>query len=158
MAVDPEIRRTPPSGGGYETPQEALKSVASWFGSWTQALSERSVELSYALVAANWAVFGSKDKLLASSCAKLSLGLVVVFLGVNLILTRIMAEVLRRRFSYAEADPTRWVEEFERTKGTPDPWPSTTAIDGVARLLREARTWLPLGAGIAFLFAVFLGS
>jgi hypothetical protein len=141
--------------GAYANPEAALTAVGDWYNAWTKALSDRSVELSYAVIAANWAVFGSRDRILSSPCAKLSIGLVVAFLGLNLLLTRLIAELTRKQYAYAESDLTRWQGEFERSRGKAVPWPSTRIIDGAGRLLREARTWLPLAAGVAFVLAFF---
>ena len=145
-----------PPGGGYTSAQDALKSINSSFNAWTQALSERSVQLSYALVAANWAVFSSTDRLLANRWAVASLSIVVAFLVVNVVVTRIISEKLRTRYVYAESDPVRWEEEFKKYRGKPVPWPFTSGIDHWARTLREARTWLPLLAGGAFFAAILL--
>lgn len=153
---------TPPSpthaGGASDSPQVALNRVGDWFGSWTKSLSDRSVELSYAIIAANWAVFGSADKVLSSPYARVSIGLTVLFLGLNLGLTRLIGELLRRRYSYAEGDSARWAREFEFSRGKDDPWPSTGMIDGTARILREVRTWIPLISGGALLLGIWFPS
>ena len=163
MAQDPasEVSRAPTPipppfarGGGYADATEALRSVATWYGNWSKSLADRSVELSYALVAANWAVFGSVDGIVDRNGAKFSIALVIVFLLVNLALSKCLTEMTRRRYEYAEQDAARWQREFEETRGTPTPWPSTRAIDGMARALREARTWLPVLAGLSFLGAI----
>jgi hypothetical protein len=117
-------------------------------------LSDRSVELSYAIIGANWVVFGSAGSLLSSSYAKVSIGFTVIFLGLNLALTRLVAELLRRQYAYAEGNPARWRNEFETNRGKDCSWPSTDTIDGISRALREARTWLPLIAGGALLLGI----
>jgi hypothetical protein len=146
---------TPVAGGGYDNPGEALKAVGGWFGSWSQRLADTSVQLGYALVGANWAVFGAVDKLLGNPAARLSLVFVLAFFAANLTLTRIVTELLRKRYSWAERHPTEWARDFERTRGIDDPWPSTATIDTLGWLLREIRTWLPLASGAAFLAALF---
>jgi hypothetical protein len=143
-------------GGGYASAQDALKAVNSSFNNWTQALSDRSVQLSYALVAANWAVFSSANRLLANTWAVTSLAIVVAFLVLNLVITRIVAEKLRARYDYAEDNAERWEKEFAEKRGKADPWPFTSGIDAWARALRELRTWLPLLAGGAFFVAVLV--
>lgn len=141
-------------GGGYASAQDALKAVNSSFNSWTQALSDRSVQLSYALVAANWAVFSTTDQLLAAPWAVASLAIVIGFLVLNLVITRIIAEKLRARYDYAEGNAALWEKEFAEKRGKADPWPFTRGIDQWARAIRELRTWLPLLAGGAFFVAV----
>lgn len=140
--------------GSYSSPDAALKAVEGWYNSRTRALAARSVELSYAIIGANWAVFGSTGKLLSSPYAKISIGLTVIFLGLNLGLPRLSAHLLRERYSYAESNPARWAQEFQANKGQAVPWPSTEAIDNVARILWEARTWMPLIAGGSLLLGI----
>lgn len=139
----------------YESAGAALTSVGEWFDRWTISLTERATELSYALIAANWAVFGSVDKIINSPWSKLSLISVVVLQAANLVLTRVIAGALRSQYAHAEADPSRWQEEFERAKTGCSAWPSTNQIDGSAALLRELKTWLPLAGGVFFCVALF---
>jgi hypothetical protein len=143
------------SGGAYKDGQEALLELKESFNDWTGALSDRAVQLSYALLAANWAVFATTDRLLANRWAVASFALVVVFLVVNLLITRIYAEKIRARFRHAEKNRKQWEKDCERTRGEDDPWPYTKETDNWSRGLREVRTWLPLLAGLAFLIAIF---
>jgi hypothetical protein len=148
-----EARSRPELFLGYENSKKALESLRDWYTTWNGRLADRSVEVSYALIGANWAVFGSRDQLLDEPMAKISLVLVVTFLGLNLALTRIGTQMLQRRYYYAESNSSRWDEEYQEALGTRTPWPSTRAIDGVGQLLREIRTWMPLAAGVFFLIA-----
>lgn len=138
---------------GHDSPEDALRAVGEWSSFWNQKLSDWSVQLSYALVAANWAVFGNKNALLASPWAQISLGLVIMFFVTNLLLTRIIGELLVRRYAYGETDQNRWRQEYDRSSAM-EAWPSTPTINRTARVLREARTWLPLTSGLMFLLAV----
>src|SRR5947209_1299855 len=54
------------SGALYQSPGEALKAVREDYLYWTEKLTDTSLQLSYAVIAANWAVFGSVDKLLSN--------------------------------------------------------------------------------------------
>lgn len=148
----------PPPEGSYKDPQAALQAVGAWFDSWTRQLSDRSIELSYAIIGANWAVFGSTGKLLSSPYAKVSIAASVLFLGLNLGLTSLIASRLRDRFAYAEDNPVRWKGEFEKSKGKNSPWPSTKGIDNTASILRLVRTWLPLIAGGSLLLGILASS
>lgn len=152
-SIPPSLPTTPVEGS-YESPRAALNSVQAWYNARTTALSERSVELSYAIIGANWAVFGSAGKILSSPYAKLSIGLILLFLALNLSLTRLLVELLRKRYFYAEGNPSRWAQEFEQNKGKAVAWPSTNMIDGIARALREVRTWFPLLAGGTLLVGI----
>lgn len=56
----------------YQNPNDALKAVREDYLYWTGKLTDTSWQLSYAIIAANWAVFGSVDKLLGNLWSKLS--------------------------------------------------------------------------------------
>jgi hypothetical protein len=121
---------------------------------WTGKLTDTSLQLSFAIIAANWAVFGSVAGVLASFWSKLSIALVIVALGFSLAAAKWMGELLRSRVGYAESDLSRWASEFKATSGKCDPWPFTSAIDSLGWGMRATKTWLPLIAGISFLIAL----
>lgn len=141
--------------GLYQSASEALKAVREDYHYWTGKLTETSLQLSYAVLGANWAAFGSVDKILANFWSKLSVTLVVVGLGVTVAATKGIGEMLRDRIDYAEADAARWQNEFTDARGKSDHWPFTTGIDFLGRAMREAKTWLPLAAGASFLVSLF---
>ena len=138
----------------YPSPAEALRAVRDDYLYWTGKLSDTSLQLSYAVIAANWAAFGSVNGVLASIWSKFSVGLVIVALGLSVVGAKWMGESLRRRIEYAETDTSRWKAEFEDNAGKGNPWPFTGAIDSLGRGMREARTWLPLVAGLLFVIAL----
>ena len=51
----------------YKDEGEALEKLQDDFVYWSSMLSSRSVEMSYALIAANWAVHGSMQNILQIS-------------------------------------------------------------------------------------------
>ena len=140
--------------GLYKDAAEALKAVRDDYLYWTGRLTETSLQLSYAVIAANWAVFGSFDGILASWWSKLSVVLVVFSLGWSVASARWMGELHRERIEYAEADRQRWKSQFSETAGKVDPWPFTSKIEEHGRWTRNAKTRLPLGAGAAFVIAL----
>jgi hypothetical protein len=138
----------------YRTPNEAMQAIREDYLYWTGWLTDTSLQLSYAVIAANWAVFGSVDELLTSFWSKLSVGLVIVSLGLNVAGAKWMGELHRARIDYAETDTVRWQNEFEETAGKRDPWPFTRKIEKLGRGLREAKPWLPILASLSFLMAL----
>lgn len=138
----------------YQTPTDALKAVREDYLYWTGKLTDTSIQLSYAVIAANWAVFGSAHQILASFWSKLSVAMVIVALGVNLAGAKCMGELHRSQISDAESDRSRWDAKFAENAGKSDPWPFTKGIESLGRVMREAKTWLPLIAGILFLIAL----
>lgn len=138
----------------YASPAEALKAVCDEYLYWTGKLTDTSLQLSFAVIAANWAVFGSVNQILSSFWSKLSVGLVIVGLGFSLSGAKWMGELHETRIDYAETDPSRWKAEFKDNAGKGD-WPFTGKIVSLGRRMREAKTWIPLIAGLAFLVALF---
>lgn len=138
----------------YESPRKALEAVRDDYLYWTGRVTDTSLQLSFAVIAANWAVFGSIDTILGNFWAKLSLALVIVGLGASLIAASVMGGLHARRVEYAESDAGRWQQEFENTSGKRDPWPFTSTIESVGYWQRAAKTWLPVAAGLSFFVAL----
>ena len=113
------------------------------------------MQVSFALVAASWAAYGSVDQLHANPWARLSLVLVLAFFALNLVFTSWVTQLLHKQYCAAENDPKAWSEAFERSKGKVDPRPSTHSIDDLSKVLRAVRTFVPLTSGAAFLLALF---
>jgi hypothetical protein len=153
---DPPARLTAPSPTGYvyETPSEALKKVIEGYHYWTEKLTDTSLQLSIAIIAANWAAFSSVNRILTSFWSKLSVGLVVVAVGFGLVGAKWMGELHRKRIDYAAANPSRWQAEFKDSAEKSDRWPFTRRIVWLGRAMRWVKTWLPLAAGLSFLIAL----
>jgi hypothetical protein len=152
---------TPPSGdksaavpqgqavvGLYSNPQDAVKSLKDDYFYWTGKVTESSFALSLAVIGANWAVFGSVDKLLTSLWAELSVAAVILNLVISLLGNAWLGRLLRQRIAYAEQNPKRWQAEFDKNASKSTPWPSTQDIDDWAGRFRLAKIWLPaIGGG-----------
>jgi hypothetical protein len=67
----------------YKSAHEALKVVHDDYLYWTGKLTDTSLQLGYAIIAANWAVFGSVDKILKNPWSKLSVALVIIGLDLS---------------------------------------------------------------------------
>ena len=137
----------------YSSPAEAQKQVHEDYLYWTAKLTDSSFQLSFALIAGNWAAFGSVQKIMSNNWAKASLILVILLLGVNLIGAYVLGQMHSRRLNYANDDPVRWVDEYKRCSGR-NPRPFTGAIVDLGLLLRRAKTFLPLASGACFLIAL----
>lgn len=142
--------------GAYSSPAEATKKIGGWYSSWSKTLSDRSIQFSYALIAANWIVFGTTKHVLDNTFSLVSIGVAILSLGLDLFVSYVITTLLRRRFYYAEEFPKRWKDEFVESQGTACCWPSTRAIDGLASFLRFSRVALPIVAGLFFCYAIFI--
>jgi hypothetical protein len=104
---------------------------------------------------ANWAVFGSFDKIRNNICAELSIAAVLLTLVTSLIGHWYLGGQLRKRIAYAEEDLARWQKEFNENAGKPTPWPSTKRIDNCAKVFRFAKMSLPIVGGVLFVIGFF---
>jgi hypothetical protein len=138
----------------YKDPQEGLKTLQEGYLYWTGKLTESSFALSLAVIGANWAVFGSVDRVLSNPWSEVSIAAVILSLVLNLFTDWKLGGMLRQRIAYAQEDPTRWEKEFKEASGTSIPWPSTARIDRWATALRVVRTFLPTVGGACFLIAL----
>jgi hypothetical protein len=145
-----------PQNGAYETSADALRAVGGEFNHWSEKLTDTSFQLSIALIAANWTVFGSVARVLENSWAKGSLFLVVLGLGVSLIGAKWMSEAHRRLYERAEGNLIQWEAEFRNSIGKRVAWPYTDTIEFWGRDLRECKVWMPLGGGALFLVGLVL--
>jgi hypothetical protein len=139
----------------YKDPQEALKVLQDGYLYWTGKLTESSFALSFAVIGANWAVFGSVDRVFSNPWSEVSIGTVILNLVLNLFGYWMLGGMLRKRLVYAQEDPKRWEKEFREEYGKSTPWPSTSRIDRWAGALRSVRTFLPAIGGACFLIALF---
>ena len=139
----------------YKDPQEASKSILSDYHYWTSKTTESSFALSLAVIGANWAVFGSVDKILNNICAEISIAAVILNLVISLLGSGWLGLLLRRRIVYAEKDAPRWEKQFHENKGKSTYWPSTRTIDWSAFMLQAVKILLPVTGGIFFLVALF---
>jgi len=135
--------------------KEGTASVKDDYLYWTGKLTDSSFQLSLGLIGANWAAFGSVQKILSNPWAKSSLALVVASLGLSLAGAKWMSELHRRQVNYADEDPDRWLRECKAAQSRNDPWPYTAQIEDLGRWLREAKLWIPIIAGVLFLIALF---
>ena len=150
--ASPQVQR---ATGLYNSPQAAENSIREDYLYWTGKLTESSFVLSLAVIGANWAVFGSVNKVLSNIWAELSIAAVISNLVISLIGNGWLGRLLRQRIEYAEQDPTRWQREFNENAGKSTPWPSTQTIDCWSGIFRLAKIFLPVIGGAFFLIALF---
>lgn len=151
----PKKIQTNKEGWLYETPAAALKAVHERYYYWSSKLTDSSYTLSLAVIGANWAVFGSLDKIRQNPWSQWSVATVILALGINLFGIKWLSEAHADQVSYGESHREEWRKSFEETAGVDNVWPYTPGIAVNARRLRGARTWLPLLGGSLFLIALF---
>jgi len=138
----------------YESAGAGLNAVREDYQYWTGKVSDTSPQLCYAIIAANWAVYGSLQKILGNGWSKASVFVAILSLGVNLVGSKHMGDLHFKQAAYAEEDLGRWEAEYKQAKTHNDTWPYTTDIENLGRFYRELRTWLPVVGGALFLVAL----
>lgn len=139
----------------YDKPSEGLKDLTEAYNYWSGKLTESSITFALGLIAANWAVFGAALK--TTLLPRLSVAFALGTLLVAALTALVMSLVHDRRHEYAEADPKRWAEDFERAKKAgvvSDPWPYTRTIERIGYWSRWARFLFPV-VGCAFFLLSF---
>ena len=137
--------------GLYSTPEDALRKVSSEFEYWTGKLTETSLQMCYALIGANWVVFGSVGGILRNNWAKSSLVMVLLALASNVIGAWVLSESLRERVAYGERNATQWTVEFQQAIGKDVAWPFTNAIQNTGKYMRWIKAGFTLVSGICLI-------
>jgi hypothetical protein len=145
-----------PDIGLFKAPAEAAKAVSTSYDYWSGNLTTSSLQMNYALIGANWIIFGSVNGILGSPWAKWSMLFVLFALVVNVLGSWILSEVLRNRIDYGEENYPRWSAEFEEARGKKSPWPFTSAIDNIGRGMRWVKASLTLASGMCLIVGALL--
>jgi hypothetical protein len=139
----------------YDSSNKALKHLNDDFNAWSSMLSNYGLTMSYAIIAANWAVHGNAKGVLANWCSIVSLLIVFVFLALNLFATHKMSRLLYKRSLYAERDFDRWEKEFSEAQNASSPWPYTQEIEDYGDRLRSIKLIAPILAAVFFILSLF---
>jgi len=134
---------------------EAVKELYDGFNDWSATVSSYGIQMAYAVIAANWAVYGGAQAILENPWAKFSVAIVISFLGLNLFCTWLMTMCYAQRCSYADKDKTRWSKEFENEYTSSSAWPYTKFIEKLGDFIRLLKVWAPIVGGIVFILGLF---
>lgn len=141
----------------YESPKDGLLSIGHDYYYWSTRLTDSSWQMCLAVVAGNWAAYGSLSGVMQSFFAIWSLGLIFFSLAFALAASLAMSEMHRRLHYSAEADWDAWTAKHAAyTAGTNphDPWPSTRPIEVFGVVARILKTTVPLISGAVLIVGV----
>jgi hypothetical protein len=144
------------STGIYESSTDVLKQVNEAFDYWSGQITATSLQMCYALIGANWVIFGSVGNILHSRYAIVSLLLVLLALTFNLVSAYALAEYMRSRFGYAVSDRKRWEAEFQHEKIESTTWPYSKWTEGASIATRMFKVILPLASGICLVIGAVI--
>jgi hypothetical protein len=145
-----------PDTGLYLSPAEASKKVGAEYEYWSGKLTETSLQMCYAIIGANWVVFGTVNGILDNIWGKTSLLMVMIALASNIIGAWALSYLLRKRVEYTEEDSARWKKEFANSVGTRCSWPFTESIDHVGLWMRRIKAVFTLAAGACLIWGAII--
>lgn len=137
---------------------DAIKELFEGFNDWSANVSTHGMHTAYAVIAANWAVYGDAQAIIGNLWAKFSIAIIISFLGLNLFCTWLMTLCYTEQYDYADEDRERWSSEFEREKIVPSSWPYTKFIEQLGEFMRLLKVWAPIIGGIFFILGLFFGN
>jgi hypothetical protein len=138
----------------FNSPESAISQLNLDFNDWSAILTHNSVNASYAIIAANWAVHGSSGNILGNSAAKWSIGITIIFLGVNLLASFLMSKMHYDQFLYAERNPEKWSSEWQNSKNHRH-WPYTEGIEFLGVTIRRIKVIAPIVSCLLFVVSLF---
>jgi hypothetical protein len=145
-----------PPKGLYSSADEALKKVQETYDYWSGKLNDITMQMAFALIGANWAIFGTVNGILANMWGKLSIVAVLLAMVFNVIAALALSQMNEAQMTYAESDLPRWQREYQASTGKNVAWPFTDRINGTARLMRWIRALLIVASGICLIVGAIL--
>ena len=118
---------------------------------WNTSLETLSVQLAYAIIAANWAVNASSNSILANFFAKYSIGTAVLFLAINVVFLGINTEIMWHRTNKADRDRKWWSSQARlKLLDSNTSFPFESVSGHLSTSLRWLRLLLPAVSGLLF--------
>ena len=136
---------------------DAAAELITGFNDWSANISLYGMHMAYAVIAANWAVYGNAQAILSNPWAKYSVAIVIFFLGLNLFCTWLMTNLYANQCDYANDDKIRWKKEFNNENITSSAWPYTKYIENLGDFIRIIKVWVPIVGGVVFILGLFFG-
>lgn len=131
----------------YGSAGEALQTVNSEYSYWTGRLTEASTQMCYAVIGADWVVFGSVNGILNNIWAKWSLSLVLVALGISILGAWRLSEALRKQVEHGESSEEGWQSEYEAYLKKRGAWPFTKEMENIGKWMRLVKAGCTIVAG-----------
>jgi hypothetical protein len=155
---EPVIQETSsePPKGLYASADEALKKVQETYDYWSGKLNDITMQMAFALIGANWAIFGTASGILGHIWAKLSIVAVLLAMVFNIIAALALSEMTEARVTYAESDLPRWAREYKESTGQKVAWPFTDCINDTGRRMRWVRAALIATSGVCLIIGAIL--
>lgn len=145
--------------GRFESAGDAAKELHEHLNAWTSGLSRYGQQAAFALIAANWAVHGTRSAILSNQFAKWSIAVALLYLGTHLLLVGFLVFLVRRRHRYADDDRSRWMQDFAReSKKKRSAWPYTNCIERTGEVMWCLHVIGPALSGVLLVISLFGGT
>jgi len=157
LSETPPLDSTKKKRGDSEwgTAADGFKALRTDYHYWTERLTSVSFQIWLALVAANWAVFGSVDHIINNVSSKFSIFVVTTGVAADVVCAWRMGELHRREIDKANADLSTWERRWKDGWNNPkERWPFTRNIERTGAGFRVAKVFLMALAWALFGFAL----
>ena len=152
----PETGETAAKSGLFADADSALKEVHESYEYWSGKFNETSLKMCYALIAANWIVFGSVNGILGSQLARWSLLMPMLAIGADVAGSWWLSHSLNRQAQYGESHGKEWEERFKRAAGTNDPFPFTGGQQNAGGIIRGFKALAILAGSVLFVIGAVM--
>lgn len=151
----PKVYKQRPNARRFKEPGDAARELHVHFGDWSSGQAKYALQLTFALMAANWALHGTTTAILDNRWATWSMVAAIAYLAVFHGLMSWLVRLSRRQHRYADADKRRWASEFAANAGAQSDWPYTPWMERVGTFMYWAHLVGPLLCGALLLCSVY---
>lgn len=150
--------RPPPSDSTsrrFKNAGEAAKEVHTAYNDWTSSLGKHGLQLTFALMAANWAFHGTTKSILDDWLSTASMLIALVYLTTFLALTYWLVLEHRKCHERTDADKIVWANEFQKSASGKSSWPYTKTCETLGDTLHFLHFAAPVSCGALLVMSVF---
>lgn len=155
QATHPSAPTAPTKTRRFATAGDGTKDLYEGYNAWTSGLAKHALQVTFALIGANWALYGTQAGILSNGWATASLFIAVGYLVLQLGLMLTMAIWHFCQHEYAEANRSRWEEEFNAAADTKSDWPYTKSIIRLGKFTPWLNLCAPALSGVLLFGSAF---
>lgn len=143
-----------PADSRFKEPADGSKELVNYKNDWSLDLSSKSIQASYAIIGAAWAVYGGTNGgFFNNDLALLAVSLAIAHIGFSLIVQLSMIEMLTNRYWSAQRDAVSWKREWEQSGEPHSVWPFTSGIQILGRSYHWLKVIFPVTAAILLIIS-----
>jgi hypothetical protein len=139
----------------FKNAGEAAKEVHTAYNDWTSSLGKHGLQLTFALMAANWALHGTTKSILDDWLSTASMLIALAYLTAFLSLTYWLVHEHRKCHDRTDADKVSWAKEFQESASSKSSWPYTKRCETLGDTLHFLHFAAPVSCGALLVMSVF---